>query len=337
MPNRYHRLGTLLCVVWLVAGAAAAIAQEFASLSTRVVWDDLFAGTRSESMGQADLALARGPMAFLVTPAVLPTGRAVEAGYGKLDYVLGLGLHQYGLAAELDQVRFGVVRMDLRSDDQLVRTAYNPEGTGTSFKVDERLIVVAASVDVAGLLVPESDWQWTIGAGYRDFRFATGDEAMHAGGVDLGTSARYRRALAGADLSVGVAGVIHNVDNSEFVPRDARLGLAVGLVIGADQQAHALALTVGYVAEDDREIDDYFTKSYLGFEATLGQILSFRLGRDRQLFGGSNQYGFGLTVPSRWTQPFGLTVDWGSMGLGDVRIFDEGSRDMISVTVTREL
>lgn len=323
-------------VVWLVTvgiNAGPAGAAGFARVESFHGWDHLFAGTRSEAMGQADLADARGPFSIFDNPAPLLSGQTAQVGYGKLNYVAGLALHQYGFAAEFGAYRLGFARMDLRAADTIVRTAYNPEGTGETASFEDRMQVVAAAVDVAALLAPDSAWQWTVGLAHRGYRYTDRLEAAHYEGVDLGSSVRYTRDLDVGRASFSMAGALRNVGQSDFVPRNARIGWALFLAVSGTPERDLAQITVAYAVKDIPEDVAFFDHRYLGLELSVYEAVSFRLGRDRQLFGGSRQYGFGLVVPETWLAPFVLTLDWTSMGLGDTLYAWNESRDMFSVTL----
>jgi len=186
-------------------------------------------------------------------------------------------------------------------------------------------------MNVARLLAPGSDWDWTVGAAYRHHRYARLGEVRQGDGVDIGSSARYQYRLPNTRWIASAAGVMRNVGDSDMLPYDTRLGLAVSCVVTGEQGHDLMALTFAYVLDDDRRDSAYFGGRRLGIELTLLAVLSFRVGHDEQMFGGSSQYGIGLAVPRQWLEPVGIVIDWGSMGMGD-NLFGETSRSMIAVT-----
>jgi hypothetical protein len=161
VPHHARSLKILLAAACLACLAATVQAAGFSRVGPEAVWEPLFAGTRSESMGQSDLAVSRGPMSIFDNPAPLPEGEAVQAGYGHLAYLAELDFHQYAAAVETGAFRIGLARMDYVSDSKLIRTAYMPEGTGETFRIDDRVMVIAGSMNVAALLAPGSPWAWT--------------------------------------------------------------------------------------------------------------------------------------------------------------------------------
>jgi hypothetical protein len=159
VPHHARNLKILLaaiCLACLACLTSTAQAAGFPRVGPVAVWESLFAGTRSESMGQSDLAVSRGPMSIFDNPAPLPEGKAVQAGYGHLAYFAELDFHQYAAAVETGAFRIGLARMDFVSDSKLIRTAYQPDGTGQTFRIDDRVMVIAGSMNVAALLAPGS-------------------------------------------------------------------------------------------------------------------------------------------------------------------------------------
>jgi hypothetical protein len=309
----------MLCGLGSVGSAEGA---GFATVGHWPAWEYLFTGTRSESMGQADLAASRGPFAVFDNPSPLLAGgldgaEQVQAAFGHLGYFPDLDLYTTGVSYEPGNFRIGVARHDLRGDEREARTAYLPVGTGRMYRPDERVLVVAACVDIARALVPRSAWEWTVGLGYRRYRFGTFGEPVHAWCMDLGTSARYEHALGDVRLGAAVAGTIGNFGNRDEAPRSGRSGLALTLALDANGRADAVAVTAAVAWADDRFDSDYVGSSHLGLELVLWQVLSARLGHDDRTFGGTSQYGFGLRLPKRWLAPFGLEVDWGALDLGE--------------------
>jgi hypothetical protein len=340
VPHHARSLKILLVSVCLICGVATAQAAGFARVGPVAFWEPLFAGTRSESMGQSDLAVSRGPLSIFANPAPLPEGQAVQAGYGHLAYLAELDFHQYAAAVETGAFRIGLARMDFVSDSKLIRTAYMPEGTGETFRIDDRVMVIAGSMNVAALLAPGSPWDWTVGLAHRNYRFNSPEEVTHVNGLDFGSSGRYRHRWQNTSLIASAAGVLRNIDDTHYVPEDTRLGLGLALAIDTEQSREAIVLTVSYVFKDVRAADEYFGDRYYGAELTLLQALSFRIGRDKQLFGGSSQYGLGLDVPRPWIEPFGVTLDWGVMKTGtlsSIGLTDESAFNMFSVTIRREM
>ena len=330
----------LLLLACLICVAPTAQAAGFTRVGSVAAWEPIFAGTRSESMGQADLAVSRGPMSIFDNPAPLPEGQAVQAGYGHLSYIEGLEFHQYAAAAELGAFRIGVARMDFVSDDLPIRTAYIPDGTGETYRVDDRVSVVSGSMDVAALLAPGSAWDWTVGVSHRRYRFNGIEEVTHVNGLDFGSSGRYRRQFNKTSVTASLAGVLRNIDDSLYVPEDTRLGLGLVLAVDGEETADVVALTLAYVFKDVRHEDEYFGDRHFGAELTLLQSLSFRMGHDKQIFGGTSQYGVGLNLPRRWVQPFGVTLDWGSLDGGIIRelgLSEKSSFDTFTLTIRRDI
>ncbi len=315
-------------------------AAGFARVGPSPSWDHIFTGTRSESMGQADLAVSQGPMSIFENPAPLHEGEGVQVGYGNMVYVMDLEFHQYAAAVEWGAFRLGMARMDFVSDSLPVRTAYQPEGNGETHRLDDRVRVISGAVDVAWLLAPGSPWEWTVGVAHRGYRFGAQSEVIHANGLDFGSSGRYRHRFDGFRLVASAAGVLRNIEDSDYHPEGTRLGLGLSLAVDDAEKREMIVLTLGYVFKDVRTEEKYFGDRHYGAELTLLRSLSFRLGRDKQIFGGTSQYGLGLTLPHDWLHPFGVTLDWSSQDSGLIRelgISDQESFESFSLTVRRSI
>lgn len=335
MPRRPGTILVLCSALCLFGAARSVQAGGFAPIHPTNVWDRIFAGTRSESMGQSDLAVSEGPMSIFDNPAPLPEGRDLQLGYGNMGYIASLELNHYAAAVEWGHFRLGYARMDVTSDDQLLRTAYNPEGNGETFRIDDRVMIYAGSVDIGGLLAPGSAWQWTVGASHREYRYAFASQITRMKGTDWGSSMRYRQQLGAARLIGSLAAVRRGSDDAELLSRDTRIGLGLSLELDAPRRPRLIVLTLAYLFKDIPDAEKNFSHRHYGAELTLLQTLSVRLGHDEQIYGGTDQFGIGVTVPRQWIQPFGLTVDWGAADTGTLRDMgatDKTSFNMVSVT-----
>lgn len=275
--------------------------------------DWIFAGARAEALGQADLALPRGPLSTLFNPAPLPDGQGVHVGYGHMDYVAGFACQQYGLAWENGPWRFSAVRSEFKAEDILVRTAYQPEGTGELFSSEQRQQVFAVSLDIAQLSYPDSPWNWTVGLSHRNYRSSIQEDVSRFDGIDFGSSARRFYQLNQAGLEASVSGVLRNIDKDKFTPESTHIGVALTMHLFNDDGLGYLSCSLMAAQEDGPKDPDFFGTSRFGLELTGLGILSLRMGHDSHAFGGTSQWGAGLTIPERWIHPFSLTVDYGSL------------------------
>lgn len=330
---RYRPLPALLLLLSATLLAGPAAGAGFAAVGTHITWDTIYTGTRAEAMGQGDLACSTGPLAIFSQPAPLPEGQGSAAAYGRMSYTSFSDIHTTGVRVELGAFRLGFARQDVVSDPMSVRTAYNPEGTGEKFRIDNRLVVLAGSVDVAALLAPGSRYEWTTGFAHRHYRFGGSGDASHADGVDFGSSARRSESFAGGFWQVAVSGSVQNAGQSETVPRLARFGTALTVALDGTAGGEMGRVTIGYVWVDELGSGEYFDAKRYGVELTLLGVASVRFGHDDRTFGGDDPWGLGLATPPGLLGRWQAELDWGRIATGDDLEGIDAPFGMMSLTV----
>lgn len=311
--------------------------------------------SRTEALAGADLALATGPLASLTNAAPLPEGPRARLEYGTFVYrtyndfefdfdLTGAGLE--GGGAHLD-----LVWMRIRSEEIVIRTAYQPEGNGTTFRYVDQYHQANASYDLARLLLPaHPQLQWTVGATGRRHTISVADETQHAWNLDLGTSARLtkrqeqlRFELAGAatwsnvtDATIALTDTLRSAETEAPLPRFRHLGLTASL--GADlldRPGDELTMRMMTAWRTDRHADE--TDLLWGSELLLADVLSLRFGIDAGRVQQKDfSWGFGVTLPRELTHDFVVGYDFAKLNDDEPQDPDlleiDGEREVHTVT-----
>ena len=322
----------------ILLNAMPALGAGFAQVGTfAYTWEELFTGTRQTSLGQADLAGAYGPSAVLLNAAPLPEGDGVTGEYGANAYILDTEMTAWGGAVEWRGWRAGYLRNDFNMDPQLVRTAYNPEGTGETFEAGDDVTLISLGYDLGRLLNDDGPLQWTLGAVYRDYHSWLAASEINASTWDVGSSAgwttqhsqgwaRMSGALSWQNIT---AEEIDYDERQSFLPRAVRAGVTLESTFGqanwgTEMLRVLLAFSHRFNPEDFRGRDtDHF-----GFEVTGAGMLVARMGYNSRYDKSFNSWGLGLILAQDFMGPFTVSADYGTydMNFGEQEMWSVRAR-----------
>jgi hypothetical protein len=281
-----------------------------------------------------------GRRALLVNPAPLMRGNAVAVAYDHVDYPLSETTSLGDADEDLDYVttavgvewqgwRFSTCISDESMDNSVMRTAYQPEGTGT-LDHRSRMALVGLARQLAGDTQAERGPQWTVGVAYRSYSarttenqtdpLVTFDDGQATGTWDVGTTAAYRFADPAHQASIAATVAWQNLTDSKWVlddremelPQVVRMGLTTGLTF-ADGQREWVKVVAAIARSDYSSASVNRDFSQLGIEVTALRLLALRVGSNDRFYGGSNTWGVGLVLDHPRDWPLELAVDYGEI------------------------
>lgn len=322
----------LLLVLLLVAAPAGrARAAFFEKVGVfPMTFDHLAPDVRSRALGGAVVAVPAGPADVWWNPAALPTGHSLQAEYAPIDWVAGIRLETLALAGEWRNLRFGVARTTEDKDAMIVRTAYEPEGTGELIDSGARAWTYNAGVDLAPWLLPAQP-QLNLGFGLSARRLSMFVDTVKAAAwdLDLGLIAARRWQRESMWWRLRAAAMVRNALGSEVayldwtgdLQRNLRFGFAceAGLEPAPGRRAPLQALLAYGRLQN---LDGWHTADgdHLGLEVTLFELLSPRLGHTDRAYAGASSwsYGAGLQLASPRVMPLGARLDYAHEDWGDL-------------------
>jgi len=310
---------TLVCLILM--SATTVRGAGFAKIGTfGFTYDGIFTGTRMTSMGQADMAGAFGPGATQLNTAPLPQGDGIEAEYGRNNFLADTQLEVWGGAAEYRGWRLGFSQHRFSMDPQLVRTAYNPEGTGETFDAGDDINIISLGYDLGGLIDRTGRWSWTIGAAYRVYHSFLAEYEIDATTYDLGTSVAWKTPhpegwarLSGAVSWQNVFSEGYVFDEREAsLPRSVRAGVTLESTFGKSNWGSEAVKVL--MAFSRRFVPDSWLgrdTHHFGAEVIGAGILAARMGHNSRMPGQINTWGLGLILDQDFMGRFTLAADYG--------------------------
>ncbi|MDX2475252.1 MAG: hypothetical protein QNL91_16265 [Candidatus Krumholzibacteria bacterium] len=320
------RLVFLLPLVLLLISPSLSSAAGFAKVGTvGFSWEGLFNGARQTSMGSSDMAGAQGPAALFLNTAPLQLATAVEAEYGRAKFVSSADLEMLGVSVVWKGFRAGFSRQQLLMDPQLVRTAYEPDGTGETFESTAGISVAGISYDLGPLIDPAGHWSWTVGAAKRWYYGSVATSEMSEGTYDLGTSLGWRTDFSrGAFLLKGGASWMNTSgqgylfverDTPIALPQSRRAGITAETILNADGTGkEALRLVVAY-AKTTHEESYLADQDHFGVELVAMGVVAVRGGRNSR-FDNSHSWGLGAILHRPFMGPVRVKLDYGKYDNG---------------------
>ena len=348
-------LPALALAATVVAWSAPAAAAGFAVVTSNT-WEGIFTGARLSAMGGGDMAGDDGPGALLVNPAPLMRGNAVAVAHDHVDYPLAEVTSVDDAETDLDYVttslgvewqgwRFSTCISDESMDNATMRTAYQPEGTGT-FDHRSRMALVGLARQLAGDTQTGRGLQWTVGVAYRSYSTSTTDNLTNplvtfdggqaTGTWDVGTTAAYRFADQAHHAGIAAAVAWQNVTDAMWVvaerqmelPQVVRMGLTTGMTFLDGQREWVRVVAAVARSEYTGGYSDRGS-SQMGIEVTALRLLALRLGSNDRFYGGSSTWGVGLVLDHPRGMPLEMAVDYGEIS-PDNALFNEANMAMWS-------
>lgn len=326
----------------LVSPAAAARFAKVGSFNGH--WQRMMRDARSEALGGSQFALADGPFASMENAAPGPGRDGIEIGATEFDLpYAGMGWRQMGLAANWKRLRLGLVGARYLTDDMLVRTAYQPEGTGETIDVEESFLICNLAYDLPIFESPV--WDWAVGAAWRRHTFSIDENEWRGWDTDLGLTGRWRRSRGDDPLAVTGSVLLRNFLEQDVeyeerraeLPRFRNLGLAVSWahdLLGTER--HDLVLKVGVATIRDFSSGDqgFFGDLRSGVELGLFDLVSLRFGADeRRTYADEQSWGAGVSLPSWYSQRWIARYDFVQLGEDDNGIYDNTARHSFTTGV----
>jgi hypothetical protein len=347
---------TLACLAMAATVAAwptPATAAGFAVLMSHS-WEGMFTGTRLSAMGGGDMAGDDGPGALLVNPAPLMRGNAVAVAHDHVDYPLSavtgaddpdINYVTTSLGVEWRGWRLSTCISDQSTDNEVMRTAYLPEGTGT-YDHRSRMALVGLARQLAGDTHSPRGGQWSVGVAYRSYSARTSDNRTdplvtfddgHATGTwDAGTTVSLRFADQAHPASIAAAVAWQNVTGATLViseremalPQLVRMGLTAGLTF-LDGQREWMRVVAAVARSEYTGQYNGRDFSQMGIEVTALRLLALRIGSNDKFYGGSGTWGVGLILDHPRGLPLEMAVDYGEVS-PDNALFNEAEMAMWS-------
>ncbi len=308
---------------FILSNASPAAAAGFARVGTYgFTWEGIFAGGRLSALGNSDLADG-SPAALLINPAPLGTGNSMELGYGHANFFAHTDITTYAGSAEWNNFQLNIAMQEFKVDDAIIRTAYNPEGTGETFDIKNRMTLTGLSYDLGRGLLNHPSFRWSAGAVLRHYSYNFEETSASSDTYDLGTTmgwvARHQGGFVGVTGAIAwqnlTATTITYDDRETFLPEQIRAG--VTMETGFDWEGHQGNLVKFLVAYTHAHQmgDGYPSDSdHTGVEAVLFDTLALRWGNSTKVTGGISSWGLGLLLDGRLLGPFTVQVDMGEMG-----------------------
>ncbi len=323
MPKIF-RLFVVCCILALASPAAAA---GFARVGTNTfTWEGIFTSGRLSTLGGSDLA-DKSPATLLVNPAPLSTGSGVGMSYDHADYIAGFEFHTYAGTAGWNNLRLNFAMQDFVNDSVLVRTAYNPEGTGETFDILDRMTVIGLSYDLGQALFRKPSLHWAVGAAWRGYSSHFDEANSSANTLDLGTTLGWRAeyqggwtGLTGTISWQNFTGATITFDEREsLLPRPLRIGVTVETAFNRTGHSGDLFKFLLAYTETSRLGDTYRSDAdHVGLEALFLDALAVRYGHSTQVLGDIESWGVGIVVDGRLLGPVTVELDWGEMSYDNV-------------------
>ncbi len=292
------------------------------------VTEKLFTGARSSALGYADMAAASGPFGILLNPAAPLTGPTYQVGYEYSDYISDFRVNNWGASYQTSRFRFSLVRHEMKLEG-LIRTAYNPEGTGEIFKIVDQAYSLGAAVDVLPGQPGDRPWSMILGASWRHYRSrieSTSTTSNHARDLNLGLTLSHHRTLDGGWVEISGAVMVQNAlegsilfdDRDSLLPSYFQTGLALTWALQpAHEPSPSLRLLLAFSRVGPLDSRGYQVPqcSRWGLEISCFELIDFRVGDSDHFLplDNSTTWGLGLHTPGHWLGDFRLSASWSAM------------------------
>ncbi len=347
MPKSRQRtilVSSLLLLVWPCIAHAAGFAR-IGFISFR--HEPYYLGARNTGLGSADLATASGPMAILHNPAARQQGQTLQVGFDKSEWADGYDVTDWALAGEWKRFRLGLVRHENASRDNVIRMAYNPEGTGETFDIVQTVWTIGLSTEVLPTAWRQGGFSANVGVNWRHYRDQSFSNETSGDDADIGLTVSWRHEMNTGWLSLSGATMKHNISQTTLItdiedrepletvlPYYSQTGVTlIRTWLLPDQAGEALRLLVAYSHRNETQDEDrdLYHADRWGVELTAVEIASFRWGdSDDSLYAGMTEsMGLGLATPQHFLDPVSVQLEWARFDTGWIG----GWRDVWGMTV----
>lgn len=278
-------------------------------------YEDLMSGARGGGLAGAAFAVDTGSEAAWSNRAPL-FSRAADLDWsssmlrGYQPALVGddadrtLLLHSASFAMGSARLAFGTRGYD--EDHFLVRTASEPDGILVE-GLSRRDYTASVAYDLGSVLLPPDSWLWSVGAGYSWFSTSVRGIRYEIGGLELGTTAQWRRASTRHEFSFtgSIVGLNSTSNARRFesndlqMPDRVRAGFTAALARrpGPGEAPWVRgALSVAFTNGDGEDAD---SGTHLGFELGFHGRVFLRAGREDVSFDDFTTFGVGVEWPIR--------------------------------------
>jgi|GEM_PF-6109751 len=308
----------VLTLIALTVLSSTAMAAGFVRLGTVNSWENILSSARGRALGNSHLATLQSPTAVLDNPALILDRNGAHFAYDRSNYVSDINLENYGVGIRFGNLSVIAGTRTLKVVDE-IRTAYNPEGTGTLLEISDRVLVLGASYDLGPLIFKSPRFAWTVGLGHRHTKGTTNEVSYGQGDLDAGTTFRWRSPMERGLFEVSAAASGTNLLGNSFEVDEREtelsqrtafgLGLKYGFPLGRFTQD---GLTFAATATSVRPRNNPYrtTALNLGLECVVYQLIALRLGYDEGAFNGTTGHGIGLVLDEHLPGPAVVRVDF---------------------------
>lgn len=318
---------------------AVALGQ-FAQITHVQIWDTIYSGARSQSLGDSDLATLQAPTSVFENPALLLPKEGISVGYDNYDYVFDIEFRHYGIGYRTGALTVLAAMKEMTSS---VRTAYDPvETTATN-----RVYALGVNYDLNPRVLKLRHVRWTVGLAYRHNTAEIGDDSYGTGDLDFGTAFRYTPAIERGLLELSAAASAMNVLGNSYGEPDAEtnlnqlfrygFGVKFGVPVGRfDRDGLTVSSTMTWInPQNDPRGDSSFN---YGVECVIYHLVALRTGYNEDLFNGMTGRGVGLILDEHLPGPVSVRVDYSKIvpGPGMSFFIDEGHDETWSVNAAWE-
>ena len=267
---------SIFCIVIIFFGLSFSEDEAVTKVATSAAnWLKIDNGVRGISMGGSQVASGRGMTGAHYNPASISFIGASEFFYSKSNYLADISHNTLAYGTRLSPTDyFGLHLFYLHSGDMKVTTEAKPDGTGETFNVQDLSLRLIYGRQLTDRL--------RIGGALKYIRENIFTAHMQSFVFDLGSN-----------FDTGIYGLILGMSVSNF---------------GPDVQFHGEGLEI--VVADTTARDSKLSKITKKFSVPL----TFRLGIQKDVFGGDDESTSRLTVSADAINPIDYTV-YGGIGL----------------------
>jgi len=318
----------MICFVLILTNTAPVSAAGFSRVGTYGFnWEGVFAGGRLSALGGSDLADG-SPSALVINPAPLARGNNAELSYDHADYFLEAEISTLAGSVEWNNLRLNFASHDYYIDDVLVRTAYNPEGTGQTIDYLNRMTISGVSYDLGRGLLNNPSWSWSVGGAWRHYLNKFDDTTATADSYDFGTTARFTTRFRNGWASITGAMSWQNFNDStiafderkSLLPQPFRMGVTMQTAF--DWTGHERPLVKFLMACTlARNGSSYLGDTeHVGIEAVFFDALALRLGHSTRISGDIDSWGVGVIINRGLLGSFTVHADVGQMDYDNILV-----------------
>jgi hypothetical protein len=312
-----------LAAAMALAAVGPAAAAGFVKIGTYSFnGDGELVGARLTALGGADIAGEQGPEVVLANPAPLGFGTGAVAAYSSLAQYLpwedDVALESVAVAGGWETLRVSFCRVGYGKDDALLRTAYDPEGSLSSYH--RSMTVLGVSWEAARRWLGGTPWRLAVGVNQRHYRFDNYGRVTSADSWDVGATLGWEKRRRGTGLAVRGAWSKQNVAGKglRYYPQLPELPLQQPWRAGLTVRGHLdwpgmsrelVALLVAYTHLEET-VRYYMDADQYGVELTLGGVLALRYGQDNDTVSAPESWGLGLVLDEGFMGPVHARVHW---------------------------